>query len=208
MKSSEIKGKVSEYYSEKLSQWGPVPKGVDWNSSESQEIRFEQLLKVCDSSKMFSINDLGCGYGALYGFMTDAGYDFEYHGYDLSEVMIEKAGFLYGGKSNSHFEQSDVLKEADYTIASGLFNVKMDVDQEDWKQYVLGVLDKINHASRKGFSFNALTLYSDKEYMKDNLYYSDPCFYFDYCKTNFSRHVALLHDYPLYEFSILVKKDV
>ena len=103
MKSSEIKNKVSDYYSEKLNQWGPVPRGVDWNSGESQEIRFEQLLKVCDFSKPFSLNDLGCGYGALYGFMADRGYDFEYHGYDLSEVMIEKAGALYGEKTNSHF---------------------------------------------------------------------------------------------------------
>lgn len=208
MKSAEIKNKVSEYYSEKLNQWGPTPQGVDWNSRESQEIRFEQLLKICDLSNPFSINDLGCGYGALYGFMADREYDFEYHGYDLSEVMIEKARSLYGKKANSRFDQSDVLEEADYTTACGLFNVKMDVDPRDWERYILGVLDKINQASRKGFSFNALTRYSDKEYMKSNLYYSDPCFLFDYCKQNFSRHVALLHDYPLYEFSILVRKDI
>ena len=84
----------------------------------------------------------------------------------------------------------------------------MDIEPKDWEKYMLGVLDKINLASRKGFSFNALTLYSDKEHMKENLYYSDPCFYFDYCKKNYSKHVALLHDYPLYEFSILVKKDI
>ena len=208
MKSSEIKDKVSEYYTDKLNQWGPVPRGVDWNSGESQETRFEQLLKVCDVSKPFSINDLGCGYGALYGFMADRGYDFEYHGYDLSEVMIEKARSLYGEKENSHFKQSDVLEEADYTTACGLFNVKMDIGSKEWEAYMLGVLDKINLASRKGFSFNALTRYSDKEHMKENLHYSDPCFYFDYCKKNYSKHVALLHDYPLYEFSILVKKDI
>ena len=135
-------------------------------------------------------------------------YDFEFHGYDLSEVMIKKARSLYSEKGKGRFDQSDVLEEADYTIASGLFNVKMDVDPKDWEGYILGVLDKINQASRKGFSFNALTRYSDKEYMKDNLYYSDPCFYFDHCKRNYSSYVALLHDYPLYEFSILVRKGV
>ncbi len=207
MKSTEIKIKVSEYYTEKLNQWGATSQGVDWNSKESHEIRFEQLLKVCDFSKPFSINDLGCGYGALYGYMAERGYDFEYHGYDLSEAMIEKARSLYGEGENGRFDQSDVLEKADYTTACGLFNVKMDVDPKDWGEYILGVLDKINQASHKGFSFNALTRYSDKEYMKDNLYYSDPCFYFDYCKRNFSSHVALLHDYPLYEFSILVRKD-
>lgn len=208
MKSAEIKNKVSEYYSEKLNQWGPVPQGVDWNSRESHEIRFEQLLKVCDSSGFFSINDLGCGYGALYGYMKEREYDFEYHGYDLSKSMIEKARSLYQDEPHCRFTQSDHLEEADYTTACGLFNVKMDVDARDWERYVLEVLGKIDQASRRGFSFNILTHYSDAEYMKDHLYYPDPCFYFDYCKKKFSRHVALLHDYPLYEFSILVRKDI
>jgi len=29
---------------------------------------------------------------------------------------------------------------------------------------------------------------------------------FDYCKRTYSRDVALLHDYGLYEFTILVRK--
>ena len=43
--------------------------------------------------------------------------------------------------------------------------------------------------------------------MKDYLYYGDPLFYFDYSKRHFSRNVALLHDYDLYEFTLLIKKD-
>jgi hypothetical protein len=42
--------------------------------------------------------------------------------------------------------------------------------------------------------------------MRDDLYYADPLFFFDYCKTRFSRFVTLIHDYPLYEFTILVRK--
>jgi hypothetical protein len=51
-----------------------------------------------------------------------------------------------------------------------------------------------------------LTKYSDKEYMKEYLYYADPLYLFDYCKKHFSKNVALLHDYNLYEFSIIVRK--
>ena len=64
----------------------------------------------------------------------------------------------------------------------------------------------MDRASQKGFAFNMLTIYSDKEYMKDNLYYSDPLFFFDFCKRNFSKNVALLHDYYEYDFTILVRK--
>ena len=48
--------------------------------------------------------------------------------------------------------------------------------------------------------------YSDPERMRAHLYYADPCRLFDHCKRRYSRHVALLHDYGLYEFTILVRK--
>jgi len=51
-----------------------------------------------------------------------------------------------------------------------------------------------------------LTKYPDAARMRSDLYYADPGFFFDYCKRNFSRNVALLHDYNLYDFTILVRK--
>ena len=44
--------------------------------------------------------------------------------------------------------------------------------------------------------------------MRPYLYYADPLFLFDYCKKKYSKSVALLHDYGLYEFTILVRKDI
>ena len=64
----------------------------------------------------------------------------------------------------------------------------------------------MNQISTKGFSFNVLTSYSDKEFMRDYLYYANPLDLFDYCKKNFSKQVALLHDYNLYEFTLLIRK--
>jgi len=43
---------------------------------------------------------------------------------------------------------------------------------------------------------------------RPDLYFGDPLLYFDFCKRNFSRNVALLHDYGLYDFTILVRKDI
>ena len=100
------------------------------------------------------------------------------------------------------------IEKADYSVASGIFSVKMEHNESEWLSYILATLEQMNEKSIRGFSFNMLTKYSDKEYMKDNLYYADPLFIFDYCKRNFSKQVALLHDYGLYEFTILVKKDI
>jgi hypothetical protein len=56
-----------------------------------------------------------------------------------------------------------------------------------------------------GMAFNMLTAYADRERMRTDLYYADPHKYFDLCRERYSRNVALLHDYDLYEFTIGVR---
>ena len=198
---------VGRYYSEKLRVYGTTAKGVDWNSRESQELRFDQLLKICDCTSTFSINDYGCGYGALVEYMIDSGYTFQYCGYDISSQMIAKAKGLYKDLEYCQFFTDEShLARADYTVASGIFNVKLQTSDEVWTNYILQILGNISEISKKGFSFNMLTRYSDKHLMRPDLHYADPLYMFDYCKKNFSRFVSLLHDYPLYEFTILVRK--
>jgi SAM-dependent methyltransferase len=207
--SKLIKQNVRDYYTQKVITYGSIPKGVDWNSLESQELRFEQLLKICNPDHEFTINDYGCGYGYLVEFMAQKKYPFTYQGYDLSSEMIQQAIARYRNLPNCQFYQGETFSEmADYTIASGIFNVKLDHATAEWKHYIEETLHHFNSLSRSGFSFNILTQYSDPEYRREDLYYADPCFYFDFCKRNFSHHVALLHDYGLYEFTILVRKNV
>jgi SAM-dependent methyltransferase len=207
MKFDKILTKVGQYYSEKAIEHGATAKGVDWNSPESQFLRFEQLIKVCNTTKTFSINDYGCGYGALVEYMTARGYKFHYHGFDISEQMIFQARELHKELKLCNFcTDESLLKISDYTVASGIFNVKLQTPIDEWENYVLDVIKRIAELSEKGFAFNILTKYSDSERMREDLYYADPCYWFDYCKRNFSRNVALLHDYNLYEFTIIVRK--
>jgi hypothetical protein len=56
---------VQRYYDAKVEAHGATARGADWNSAESQQLRFRQLLKLCDQPGPFVINDYGCGYGAL-----------------------------------------------------------------------------------------------------------------------------------------------
>jgi len=197
---------VRHYYAEKLRTHGATPEGVDWNSLESQELRFEQLLRISDRTRAFSINDYGCGYGALIEYLTARGYSFQYRGFDISEEMSAKASELHNDLDHCKFVADDsLLTAANYTIASGIFNVKLQASYEEWEAHMLSTLTRIAEVSEKAFAFNVLTKYSHPEYMRSDLYYADPLYMFDYCKKNFSRFVALLHDYPLYEFTILVR---
>ena len=203
-----IKATVSAYYTDKIKQHGPTAQGVDWNSIESQELRFWQLTRIIDRDPGFSLNDYGCGYGALVPFLASRFSSFEYCGFDWSKSMIEEANRLYSDRSRCRFvAENELMQPADYTIASGIFNVKLGHRDADWQRYILDVLHKLDTLSTGGFSFNILTSYSDPERQRGDLFYGDPCFFFDYCKRQFSRNVALLHDYGLYEFTVLVRKQ-
>lgn len=208
LSKKSLLSEVAAYYSKKLTEHGQTPRGVDWNGEDSQTLRFEQLCKVVNTEDQFSINDLGCGYGALYDFLSQEYPTLSYSGVDISESMIQAAEHRYQGKTKAHFVvASEPEQVADYGIASGIFNVRLDRSDDEWQSYLEATIEVLDRTSRLGFSFNCLTAYSDAEKMRDYLYYADPCKLFDLCKRRYSRNVALLHDYGLYEFTILVRKE-
>jgi SAM-dependent methyltransferase len=205
---NHLLGKVAKYYSGKLAAHGETPQGVDWNGVESQQQRFCQLSRIMNPNEPFSLIDLGCGYGALIDYLDTLGMNYSYHGYDVSPEMIQSARRLHPKRDNLSFSISATPESvADYTVASGIFNVMPDNSPSQWLEYIESTLAVMDRSSQKGFAFNCLTSYSDKEKMRDHLYYADPCYFFDLCKRRYSRQVSLLHDYGLYEFTLLVRKD-
>jgi SAM-dependent methyltransferase len=199
--------KVKNYFTEKLEQHGATHLGVDYNSTESQHIRFHQLIKVIDSSAEYSLLDYGSGYGGMYDYLRGLGHRLHYVGYDIAESMVVKGREMHPNDPHclfaSRIEEVPVL---DYAVVSGTFNMKLDASMDVWTQIVIESLEQMNARAKKGLAFNMLTKYSDADKMRPDLYYGDPCFFFDYCKRHFSRNVALLHDYDLYDFTILVRK--
>jgi SAM-dependent methyltransferase len=199
-------GRAAAYYAGKLRAHGPTHRGVDWSSAESQQLRFHKLLRLCDGEGGLEINDYGCGYGALVDHLAADGRPFQYAGYDAAPEMVEAAKGRHAGTPGCSFTsiRSDLARRA-YTIASGIFNVKFDVSPDDWWTYVSGELDDIAAVSTKGFAFNLLTAYSDPERRRGDLFYAEPEAVFRHCMTRYSRAVALSHDYPLYEFTVVVR---
>lgn len=198
---------VADYYSAKLLEHGNTAKGVDWNGEGSQSLRFKQLNKIICSQEAFSIADIGCGYGAFLEYLGTRYRDFSYYGLDISKEMIEAAKQKYIANEQSTFEVGSLpSKMSDYCIASGILNVRLHHNGEEWRGYFDDTLELLNNWSSKGFAFNCLTSWSDEDKMRDNLFYANPGEVFDYCKKKYSRNVALLHDYDLYEFTILVRK--
>jgi hypothetical protein len=198
------------YYTHNLKNFGPSAQGVGWKNEAAQVIRFEQITKIINENSGFSINDLGCGVADYFAFLNNRQFsNFIYKGYDVLDDMIESSSAKYADIKNAQFYKiadASQLEQADYTIASGIFNLKYNTSETEWIAYILKTIEWMSFFSLKGFSFNILTRYADKEFMQSHLYYADPLFFFDFCKRTYSKNVALLHDYNEYDFTILVRK--
>ena len=205
---ADLLDQVAGYYSAQLAEHGQSAQGVDWNGEASQHRRFEQLARIIDGSDGFTVNDLGCGYGAFFDFLRGRYNRFSYLGYDISARMVDAAGLRHPDEGSARFTvAAEPTESADYGIASGIFNVRLSTPEAQWRAYVEETLDSLDRTSRRGFAFNCLTTYSDPEKLRDYLHYADPAVLFDRCKRRYSTQVALLHDYGLYEFTILVRKE-
>jgi SAM-dependent methyltransferase len=201
-----ITAKVARYYTDRLREHGTTARGVDWNSEESQILRFAQLAKLLPTGETYSVVDYGCGYGAMIDFLEGRGDDFDYQGFDISNDMVDQGRRDHASEHRRFTTSEAELRLADFAIASGIFNVKLDTAVGDWTNYVMDTLMRIDRLGNRGFSFNMLTSYSDADRLRSDLFYGDPCHFFDHAKRTFSKQVALLHDYGLYEFTILVRK--
>ncbi|MDQ0513082.1 class I SAM-dependent methyltransferase [Ancylobacter amanitiformis] len=185
-----------------------TPQGVGWNSANAQTVRFDQVLKVIRRGGAdVSLNDVGSGYGALHDYMRATGIAAEYRGFDVTETSMERARALHPQMGSSRFAPMAELSPATYSVASGIFGLRLSFDEARWHAYILDTLDLMDANSREGFSFNMLTAYSDPDRRSGDLYYADPGRYFDLCKRRYARNVALYHDYDLYDFTLVVRKE-
>ncbi len=211
MTLDETQKKINEYFNQKLETYGATAKGVDYNGEEAQQVRFGELVKIIRQGMPFTIIDYGCGYGAMFDFLSRINFQFEYYGVDLLAKMVSTGLELHSGDRNAHFTtKENELPICDYLVAAGIFNIKLDALEGQWQEFICNTLIRMNRLCTKGFSFNMLTSYSDKDRMAErpDLFYGDPLFFFNFCKLHFARNVALLHDYGLFDFTILVRKDL
>jgi hypothetical protein len=127
-------------------------------------------------------------------------------GYDISEDMVAAARKVHQTDPASDWMQAAVPREAaDYVVASGIFNTRGGTSHADWQEYIYETVEAMAGASRIGFGFNMLTTHNDLKKRRDDLHYVEPAPIFTYCVTKYSRQVALLQDYGLYEFTVLVR---
>ena len=204
---------VAVLYDMRLKRFGARPEGVFWLDEKGQRLRFDILSRIMEGAGgSVIVNDLGCGYGAFFQFLKDRPVlkDGLYLGYDISESMVEKAKRL-NDDSRAKFVQGLIATwRADYSFASGTYNMRMDTDPLEWAEYVRASLVQLWSASERGLAFNML---ADEEAIRrgkprqDDLYYARSQEYLDFCRWELSPHSTLVDDYPLAEWTIQVNRE-
>lgn len=103
-KSPSFQRKLTDFYAVRLAEFGPTARGMDWNSVQAQEARFEQLLPLFrHSGAAAAIIDYGCGYGALAEFIRAHGITIAYYGYDFNPAAVEVGRARFGARTDTHF---------------------------------------------------------------------------------------------------------
>ena len=112
-----------KFYLSAIKNHGLSARGVNWNSKESQEIRFDALLDMLPKDlSSLSIADAGCGFGDLYTYMNK-NTPKKYIGIDSLSQMCSIAS----KKTSQTIIKADICKDtlpfAEYYLCSGAMNV-------------------------------------------------------------------------------------
>jgi SAM-dependent methyltransferase len=176
---------------------------------QAQEARFGQLARVLHGAQApLSVLDYGCGTGDLLRWLRTQGVSCSYTGFDLSDRMVREASTAHSATDCATFTSAEHrLSPADFVFASGIFNLRFGSPDEEWHEYVVRTVDRLRRLSARGFAFNLLSSHSDPERKHPHLHYADPSWWLDHCLHRFSTRSAVLHDYDLWDFTVVVRLD-
>ncbi len=201
----QLHDRIERYYSGKVQRYGATPAGVDWSCAPTQELRFVQLLRLVDFTRSFSIDDVGCGYGALLGFIArrHRGARMDYLGIDLSPAMISCARALWASRANGDFLVGNRSpRAADYAVASGIFNVRIEEPVALWESFIEATLRAMAASTDTGFAVNFLAPLTEGMQGKPELYRTPPARWVEFCERELKMGVAVLDAYGMREFTL------
>jgi len=202
---ASIHASVDAYYTATVAAFGATPRGVDWTCAATQQLRFVQLLRHCDQLSPASINDLGCGYGALLAFCRERapGWPLDYLGIDLSSAMVRAARSTWPDEPSVRFTHGTrAPRVADYSIASGIFNVCGSNERSDWEEFIRTTLRDMTAASRRAVAVNFMAPLAAGASGPRELYRTPAAPWIEFCEDELGAPTTLIGDYGLREFTL------
>lgn len=207
--NNPLLGLIAEGYKMQFDEKGTTHEAVLWASKADQYKRFETLLAPIISSLTsdpVSINDLGCGYGAFFTYLQNHPTlkCKQFYGYDICASFIEAANRTISDQRAQFHQSHKALFEADYSFASGTFNLIGPQPEEDWIEFVKGSLRLLFQSSKTAMVFNLLD--QDVENKEEWLFYANAGDFYHFCCKALSSHTSLHPNPALKGFTLCVWK--
>ena len=186
-----VEATIAQKYNKRFTKWGAVPEASLWFSKERQLVRFKLIADVIAQKRPkenFSINDIGCGYGAFipYLFKRFPIADFTYTGFEIAEKPLNYCIKKYQ-TSNIVFEMGNSPKrQSDFSIMSGTYNYAPVLSPKVWQAYLFKNLSQIWSYSRCGMIFN-LSIASEAKITSQNISYFSQENVMEFCQNELGK---------------------
>jgi SAM-dependent methyltransferase len=200
---------VAHSFGWSVTKHGPVHRAVAWRDEERQYRRFQifvGLLAYDVDRDDITINDLGCGYGAMFDTFKELPQfrDGTYFGYDISDAMVKAARENITDPRALFIQNHQATEKADYSFVSGTYNMKMTAEDVEWREYIEENLIQLWSKTRIGLGFNMLNIQSPLR--EKTLFYGDPDYFTEFCKKHLGGQVRMIDLLHPNEFVIFVRK--
>lgn len=193
---------IQQFINTRFEKYGFDAKSVGWNNKESQWLRFHYLSKDFNFDNKLVL-DVGCGLGDFVEYLLYKNYkSFNYIGLDISDKMIDSCRAKFDQKKFEFFHGDifdNQFNNVDICILSGTLSYKFEGAIDNAKKTMKTMFDLAN----EGVALNFLSKNVDYELNKNQHYHLDDVM--SWAK-ELSENVNIYDDYPLYEFTVVIKK--
>jgi len=198
---------TKRFYTSLFQQHGPSCRSLSFSSAGTQQIRFGALIPVLPENRdqAFTLLDVGCGFGDLYGYLREAGYtNVRYTGLDIMPEFVSHAAEAH---PDATFVSGDFLSltlpepRYDFVLSSGALNLVTE-HYPDHYAFVFAMIDRMFDIAGRGVAFNLLSRDGKGHFSHDaRFFYSDPKNVLAHCLVR-SPASELDHSYLSYDFAI------
>lgn len=203
---------TKSFYTDLFRHHGTSCRALSFASAATQRARFEALLPVLpgDRGTPFSLLDVGCGFGDLYGHLREAGFtQVAYTGIDIMPEFIAHASARF---PDAAFVAGDFLTTSagaaaryDYVLSSGALNL-INERYRDHYDFVFAMIEQMYQVSSCGVAFNLLSAAGKRHFAHDpRFFYCDATRVLAHCQRK-APATELDHNYLSYDFAIRSRK--
>jgi ubiquinone/menaquinone biosynthesis C-methylase UbiE len=201
------RNELSERYRKRWKEFGYDSRTLGWNK-DCQWVRFSAAFEDLLQDDCTSVLDIGCGFGDMLGYLRSKEWSGRYTGLDLVDELITEARKRYAGDRSAEFVCGDVSAldgshKSDMAVALGVFNHRL---HQDNLQFVRETIEKMWQSTTRVVVCDFLSVASEAERRRDDLYYADPASLYQLA-AGYSRRIAIHHAYMPFEFQIKIWHD-